>query len=124
MIAPRCGWRGYFHHYLATVDGDWGAAVCDNCYADLHPDITVMVKFYAVRVPRHDAGGGEAVAVIRQRDRSDHDYPDVGHFPVICCPESTFPGPISLVPAGPAKSLPAARGSAEWDVVPGGVCSA
>jgi hypothetical protein len=30
---PRCGWRGYFHHYLATVDGDWAAAVCDNCYA-------------------------------------------------------------------------------------------
>jgi hypothetical protein len=24
---PRCGWRGYFHHYLATIDGDWAAAV-------------------------------------------------------------------------------------------------
>jgi hypothetical protein len=80
---PRCGWRGYFHHYLTTVDGDWAAAVCDNCYADLHPDITVTVKFYAVRVPSYEVGGGEAVAVIRQRDRSDHDYPDLGHFPDI-----------------------------------------
>ena len=34
---PRCGWQGYFHEYLATIDGDWGNAVCDNCYADLHP---------------------------------------------------------------------------------------
>jgi predicted RNA-binding Zn-ribbon protein involved in translation (DUF1610 family) len=54
---PRCGWRGYFHHYLATVDGDWAAAICDNCYADLHPDITVTVKFYAARVPPYDTGG-------------------------------------------------------------------
>jgi hypothetical protein len=52
---PRCGWRGNFHHYLATVDGDWAAAVCDNCDADLHPDITVTVKFYAAHVCR----GGE-----------------------------------------------------------------
>ena len=37
----RCGWHGYFHHYLATIDGGWAAAVCDNCYADLHPGITV-----------------------------------------------------------------------------------
>ena len=21
---PRCGWHGYFHHYLATVDGELG----------------------------------------------------------------------------------------------------
>jgi predicted RNA-binding Zn-ribbon protein involved in translation (DUF1610 family) len=27
---PRCGWRGYFHHYLATIDGDLAAAVCDD----------------------------------------------------------------------------------------------
>jgi hypothetical protein len=27
---PRCGWRGYFHHYLATVDGDWATALCDD----------------------------------------------------------------------------------------------
>lgn len=24
---PRCGWHGYFHHYIATIDGDWAAAV-------------------------------------------------------------------------------------------------
>jgi RNase P subunit RPR2 len=80
---PRCGWHGYFHHYLATIDDDWAAAICDNCYADLRPDVTVTVKFYAARVPRFLSRGGEAVAVIRQRDRSDHDYPDVGHFPDI-----------------------------------------
>ena len=80
---PRCGWRGYFHHYIATVDGDWAAVVCDNCYADLHPGITVTVTFYAARVPRFDPRAGEAVAVIRQRDRSDHDYPGIGHFPDI-----------------------------------------
>ena len=49
---PRCGWHGYFHHYLATIDGDWAAAVCDNCYADLHPDITVTVKFFSARLRR------------------------------------------------------------------------
>ena len=73
---PRCGWHGYFHHYLATVDGDWAAAVCDDCYADLHPDITVTVKFFSARF-----GRDRPYAVIRQRDRSDHDYPDIGHFP-------------------------------------------
>jgi hypothetical protein len=80
---PRCGWRGYFHHYLATVNGDWAAAVCDDCYADLHPDITVTVTFYAARIPPFDPDAGRAIAVIRQRDRSDHDYPDIGHFPDI-----------------------------------------
>lgn len=45
----------------------------------MHPGITVTVRFYAVRVCR----GGEAVAIIRQRDRSDHEYPGVGHFPDI-----------------------------------------
>ena len=27
---PRCGWHGYFHHHLATIDGDWARTVCDN----------------------------------------------------------------------------------------------
>ena len=27
---PRCGWHGYFQHYIATIGGDWGAAVCDD----------------------------------------------------------------------------------------------
>ena len=61
---PRCGWHGYFHHYLATVDGDWAAAVCDDCYADLHPGITVTVKFFS----RARFGRDEPFAVIRQRD--------------------------------------------------------
>jgi hypothetical protein len=74
---PRCGWHGYFHHYITTVDRDWAAAVCDNCYADLHPGITVTLRFYAARWP----DDGRPVAVIRQRTRSDHDYPDIGHFP-------------------------------------------
>ena len=80
---PRCGWHGYFHHYLATIDGDWAAAVCDDCYADLHPDITVTVKYYSARLPRGFPRGGEVIAAIRQRTRSDHDYPDIGHFPDI-----------------------------------------
>jgi hypothetical protein len=48
----------------------------DDCYADLHPGITVTVKFFSARFC-----GREPFAVIRQRDRSDHDYADIGHFP-------------------------------------------
>jgi hypothetical protein len=74
---PRCGWHGYFDHYLATIDGDWTRTVCDNCFADLHPGITVTVKFFSASLHR----GGEPLMVIRQRDRSDHDYPGFGRFP-------------------------------------------
>jgi hypothetical protein len=74
---PRCGWHGYFHRHLVTVDGDWTRAVCDDCYADLNAGITVTVKFFSAR----SAGSGEPFAVIRQRTRSDHDYPGIGHFP-------------------------------------------
>jgi hypothetical protein len=74
---PRCGWYGYFHHFIATVDGDWSVAVCDNCYADLHPDITVTVGYFKACSPIDR----KPVAAIRQRTRSDHDYPDRGHFP-------------------------------------------
>lgn len=49
----------------------------DDCYADLHPGITVTVTFYSARWP----GDGKAVAAIRQRTRSDHDYPDIGCLP-------------------------------------------
>ena len=49
----------------------------DNCYADLHPGITVTVTFFSAR---SDASS-EPFAVIRQRDRSDHDHPGFGHFP-------------------------------------------
>jgi hypothetical protein len=78
---PRCGRHGYFHYYIGTIDGDWANAVCDDCYVNPHADITVTVRFYAAPVPASLPRGGEAVAVIRQRDRSDHDYPGIGHFP-------------------------------------------
>ena len=71
---PRCGWHGYLHDSLATIAGDWSAAVCDNCYADLHPDITVTVAFFSVRAP----GDQDPFTVIRQRTRSDSPYPDAG----------------------------------------------
>jgi hypothetical protein len=78
QVTDRCGWRGYFHHYLvATVDGDWAAAVCDDCWAELHPASRSRVKFFSSRRP----GNGNPVAVIRQRDRSDHAHSDIGHFP-------------------------------------------
>jgi hypothetical protein len=48
--------------------------VCDNCYADLHPDITVTVAFFSVRAP----GDQDPFTVIRQRTRSDSPYPDAG----------------------------------------------
>ncbi len=48
----------------------------DDCYADLNPGITVTVKFFSARF-----GRDEPFAVIRQRDRSDHDYPASGVFP-------------------------------------------
>ena len=71
---PRCGWHGYFHTNIATIDGDWTRAVCGNCYADLNPDITVTVKFLSARP--YDSS--QPSMVIRQRTRSDHDYPDLG----------------------------------------------
>ncbi|HEX9354096.1 MAG TPA: hypothetical protein VF933_09820 [Streptosporangiaceae bacterium] len=71
---PRCGWHGNFHDSLATIGGDWSTAVCDNCYADLHPAITVTVAFLSVRTP----GDQEPFTVIRQRTRSDSPYPDAG----------------------------------------------
>jgi hypothetical protein len=27
---PRCGWHGYFHHHLATIDGNWAYTLCDD----------------------------------------------------------------------------------------------
>jgi hypothetical protein len=69
---PRCGWRGYFHEYMTTIDGDWATAVCDNCYDDLRPGITVTACFYSA------SSGEEPFAVIRQRIWSDCEYPDTG----------------------------------------------
>jgi hypothetical protein len=71
---PRCGWSGYFHEYLVTIDSDWSNAVCDNCYADLQPDIAVSVNFLSARSP----GITEPFAVIRERTRSDYRFPDLG----------------------------------------------
>jgi RNase P subunit RPR2 len=71
---PRCGWHGYFHQHIATVDGEWSTAVCDDCYADLHPAITVTVRFFSAR----SGGRSEPFAVIRQRTRSDRQFPDLG----------------------------------------------
>lgn len=49
-------------------------AVCDNCYADLHPAITVAVRFFSARL----GGSSEPFAVIRERTRSDHPFADIG----------------------------------------------
>src|SRR5215469_13341517 len=62
MTVPGAG-GGYFHKYLATIDGDWANTVCDNCYADLHPGITVTVRFFSAC----SAGMKEPFAVIRER---------------------------------------------------------
>jgi hypothetical protein len=74
---PRCGWHGYFHHNLATIGGDWTRAVCDDCFADLSPAITVTVKFFSVR----SYGSSEPFMVIRQRNRSDQTYRDGKQIP-------------------------------------------
>ena len=73
---PRCGWHGYFHHHLATIDGNWAYTLCDDCYADLNPAITVTVTFFSAR----SAGSSEPFAVIRRRTRSDYPYPDRGQM--------------------------------------------
>jgi hypothetical protein len=73
---PRCGWHGYFDEHVATIDGDWSAVVCDDCYADLHPGITVTVAFFYARSPWDQ----EPFAVIRQRTRSDKRFPDIGQM--------------------------------------------
>jgi len=74
---PRCGWHGYFHTRIATIDSDWTRAVCDDCWADLNPAITVTVKFFSARPD----GSPEPFMVIRQRTRSDHGYPGLGLIP-------------------------------------------
>jgi hypothetical protein len=75
---PRCGWRGYFDTAAATLGGDWTRLLCDNCYADLVPEITVSVTYYACDFPI--AGRDDPFGVIRQRARSDHEYPDLGQI--------------------------------------------
>jgi hypothetical protein len=48
----------------------------DDCYADLHPAITVTVGYFSACWP----DDGEPVAVIRQRTRSDYPFPDRGQM--------------------------------------------
>ena len=36
---------------VATLDGDWNAPVCEDCYADLHPGIPATVSYWSVRWP-------------------------------------------------------------------------
>jgi hypothetical protein len=72
---PRCGWRGYFHEHMTTIDGDWAMAVCDNCYDDLRPGTTGTTGYYSAS----DADENP-FAVIRQRTWSDDEYPDAGQI--------------------------------------------
>jgi hypothetical protein len=72
---PRCGWRGFFGTHAATLNSDLTCLLCDNCYADLSPDITVSVTYF---VCQHY--GSHPFGVIRQRTRSDQDYPDLGQL--------------------------------------------
>jgi hypothetical protein len=72
---PRCGWRGFFDTHAASLNGDWARLLCDNCYADLNPDITVSVTYF---VCQHY--GSHPFGVIRQRSRSDKDHPDLGQL--------------------------------------------
>jgi hypothetical protein len=75
---PRCGWHGYFDGWAATVRGNWARVVCDDCWADLSPAVTVTVTFYVCSTRPGRGGAGEPFAVIRQRARSDHGPPDAG----------------------------------------------
>jgi hypothetical protein len=70
---PRCGWHGDLDGWAATVSGDWTRVVCDDCWADLNPAVTVTVTFYACSA--RPGALGAPFAVIRRRERSDHGPP-------------------------------------------------
>jgi hypothetical protein len=72
---PRCGWRGFYDTHAVALNGDWTRLLCDDCYADLNPDITVSVTYFVCQYPGRDPFG-----VIRQRARSDEKYPDLGQI--------------------------------------------
>jgi hypothetical protein len=81
-----CGVNSYtdLGGVIYRMTGETGAellfsATKYDCYAGLHPGITVTVKCYPARWPAE----GRTVAVIRQRTRGDHDCPGTGHFPGI-----------------------------------------
>jgi hypothetical protein len=71
---PSCRLLGGLQYFLVRVRLFEKPRVC-RAYADLHPGITV--RFYSARWP----DDGRPVAAIRQRTRSDYDYPGIGHFP-------------------------------------------
>lgn len=75
---PRCGWHGYFATWAATINENWARLLCDNCYADLSPDIEVTATFYCCSTPPYDPGPEGPFAVIRQRSRSDEERLDSG----------------------------------------------
>ena len=100
---PRCGWHGNFHHWIATIGGDWANGVCDDCYADLHPAITVTVGYFSACSP----DDGEPIAVIRQRTRSDYPFPDLGQM-------LTW----RLSWQHTAMLIDDQRGNCEWDITP------
>lgn len=77
---PRCGWHGYFDDWVATIDGDWARLICDNCWADLNPRVTVTVTYYTCTATPHDPGRENPFAVIRQRTRSDSGFADLGQI--------------------------------------------
>jgi hypothetical protein len=77
---PRCGWHGYFDTWAATIDENWARLLCDNCYADLSPDIEVRATFYSCSTYPYDPGPEGPFAVIRQRSRSDEEVPDTGQM--------------------------------------------
>jgi hypothetical protein len=73
---PRCGWRGFYDTHAATLHGDWTRLLCDDCYADLAPDITVAVTYFACQYDDTP----DPFGVTRQRTRSDETYPDLGQI--------------------------------------------
>ncbi len=75
----------------------------DDCYADLHPAITVTVGYFSACSP----DDGEPVAVIRQRTRSDYPFPDLGQM-------LTW----RLSWQHTAMLIDDQRGNCEWDITP------
>jgi hypothetical protein len=77
---PRCGWHGYFDKWAATINGDWARLICDDCRADLDPAVTVTVVYHACSARAGGLGLKGPFGVIRQRIRSDLEFPDLGQI--------------------------------------------
>jgi hypothetical protein len=76
---PRCGWHGYFDDWAATISGNWARLICDDCWADLTPAVTVTVTYYICSTRPDHPGAARPFGVIRQRARSDRP-PDTGQI--------------------------------------------